>query len=323
MKNYQTKRPWSVAVHGGAGAMRNMSSSKEAQYRAGLRDALAVGAALLSNGGSAVDACRAAVRAMELSGVFNAGKGSGLTRAGTVEADAAVMVAGDASIGAVAAVPGVANAVDLAEAVRVASPHCLLVGSGAIAFSRDREIEVELCDVVPERLERYRELLGKEAENASANAEDLTKYGGTHDEGDTVGALALDSDGEIACAVSTGGIWLKAPGRVGDSPMPGSGFWAEEGVGTAVATGTGELILRALMSCRAVDAMKSGATAQAAAAEASDRLAALFGDGKAGIATMDALGNAGFAFRTQGMGRGVQSSEMSEPVVGVWPGEEP
>ncbi len=324
MRDDQAIRQWSIAVHGGAGAMRNMSASKEAQYRAGLEEAVVAGAAVLVEGGSAVDACRTAVRAMESSGVFNAGIGSGLTRAGAVETDAAVMVAGDASIGAVGAVPNVGNAIELAEAVRVSSPHCLLVGTGAVEFARDRSVAVELCEASPERMQRYKELLGKEtAKEASVRAEDLTKYGGTHDEGDTVGALALDSTGEIACAVSTGGIWMKAPGRVGDSPIPGSGFWAEDRIGAAVATGTGEFILRALMSSRAVDAMKVGADAQAAALEASDHLAQLFGEGKAGIATIDATGKAGFAFRTQGMGRASLASDMAEPSVGVWPGEEP
>lgn len=300
--------------------MRHMGEAKEAAYRAGLLDAAQRGRSLLDAGGSAIDACRIAVRAMEASGAFNAGLGSGLTRAGRVEIDAAVMHAADRSIGAVAAVPGVSNGVDLAEAVRCHSPHCLLVGEGAAQFAQGVGVGVDRFDPSPAKLERYQVMLQRDA---ARSAEDLAQFAGTHDEGDTVGAVALDTEGHIACAVSTGGIWLKSVGRVGDSPLAGSGFWAEAGVGAAVATGTGEFIMRDLMSARAVWAMQDGLDASRSAQAVSEGLAARFGPDKAGLITIDSLGRLGFAFATQGMGRAAVWHDSGEPIVAVWPDEEP
>ena len=303
--------------------MRHMGQGKEATYREGILAAARQGAEILSNEGTAIDACVAAVRLMEASGAFNAGAGAGLTVDGLVEVDAAVMRGRDASIGAVAAVPGIANPVEIAELVRTNSPNCLLAGPGVISFANEHNLALVRCEPAPEKLEKYRRMIANDNDDRPLSAEDLTRFGGTHDEGDTVGAMALDRNGEMACAVSTGGLWLKVPGRVGDTPLPGPGFWIEDGVGAAIATGTGEFIIRGMMSAKAVEAMGRGMSAAEAARHACDLITAAFGAEKAGIATLDCHGRLGFAFNTRGMGRAVIRDGMDKPATGVWPGDEP
>jgi beta-aspartyl-peptidase (threonine type) len=256
---------------------------------------------------------------MESSGTFNAGVGSCLTSDGRIEADAGVMVAGDAGIGAVAAVPGLGNASALAEQVRLLSPHCLLVSDGALAFALRYSISIVQCEPSGSRLQQYQRKLASLRAGIPAKTEDLVNLGGTHDEGDTVGAIARDSSGELAVVVSTGGIWLKAPGRVGDSPLAGSGFWAESGVGAACATGIGEFIVRGLLSRAAIDHLRAGMTAQEAADRAIADLGEQFGPGKVGIIVTDAEGRTAFSFDTAGMGRIAITEGRAVPAVAVWP----
>lgn len=304
--------------------MRHLTTQREESYRAGLAAAARHGAAILGAGGPAIAACIAAVRSMESSGVFNAGVGCCLNRDGQIEADAAVMQASDLSIGAVAAVPGVANAVDLAEAVRTGSPHCLLVGSGAIELGRSHNVPAHLSAPAPHRLQQYRKLIERDGgPPRPRSADDLIGLGGTHDAGDTVGAVALDRQGGLACAVSTGGLWLKAPGRVGDSPLPGSGFWAADGVGVAVATGTGEFIIRGLLSSSVVHAVQGGQQADGAVHTALAAFSERFGTGKAGVIAVDSSGAQGFAFDTEGMGRAAIEEGSSGPSVAIWRHERP
>ncbi len=309
---------WVVALHGGAGAMRDMGAETEAAYRMGLVEASRRAGAVLEVGGGACAAAIAAVRHLEASGAFNAGAGSCLNRAGEVQVDAAVMVASTYSIGAVAAVPGVANAVDIAEAVRTRSPHTLLAGEGALDFARREGIALEAAAVSDAKLARYQALLEQVGGRERFETQDLTRLGGTHDGGDTVGAIVVDQDGEIALAVSTGGLWLKAPGRVGDTPQAGPGFWCEPGVGAAIATGTGEYITRGLLCARAVLAMDAGAAPAEAGEAAIARLGATFGEENAGLVLVNGAGEVGFAFDTQGMGRALLRSGWDAPRVAIY-----
>ena len=217
----QNVRKWVVLVHGGAGAMRTMSAAKEAQYRAGLEAAVRAGVNVLNSDGLAVDAAIAAVSSMEQSCAFNAGHGSCLSEAGRVEADAAVMDGRDLSYGGVAAIPDLGNAVWLADAVRRHSPHCLLLGSRLWpVLPRCRGSTASLWS----QAKTDSRSLGSKKKRFGTNVseDDLADMGGTHDEGDTVGAVVLDTRGHLAAAVSTGGLWLKASGRVGDSPVAGA-----------------------------------------------------------------------------------------------------
>ena len=316
------KGRWVVAVHGGAGAMRNMASTKESAYRKGLFDATQAAARCLEQSGSAVEACVEAVVCMERSSIFNAGRGCCLNADGQIEADAAVMRAADMSIGAVTAALDVTNAVTVAAGIRTLSPHSFLAGEGVTRFAKAQGITIERFKPAQTKLAEYQKLRRREGEGSMPEtAEQLERFGGTHDEGDTVGAVALDSNGELAVAVSTGGLWMKHPGRVGDSPLPGSGFWAEPNVGVATATGTGEFIMRSLLSGKVVQKMGEGSSVESATQGALDEIGARFGPGKAGLVALDKTGDVAMFFDTQGMGRAVQWSGLDAPLVAVWPKE--
>lgn len=308
-----------MLIHGGAGAMRNMGALAETLYREGLVDATTIGADILRGGGTARDAVVAAVRQMEACGAFNAGRGSALSSIGQIEADAAVMDGDTLAVGAVAAVPGLTNAVGIAEDVLTHSPHCLLAGSAVLEWVRGRETKVE-CFPIPEtRLAQYRQMLRELGE--AGNTDDLVDRGGTHDLGDTVGAIAMDGRGALATAVSTGGIWLKTTGRVGDSPLVGGGLWADSSSGAACATGTGEYIIRSMLVARLSIGMEQGLSAPESARQGLLWLEKRFGTGKAGVIAIDHHGVMTARFDTAGMGRGWMTDEMAEPIVAIWPEE--
>ncbi len=320
----------SLILHGGAGAMRTMTEGREAAYRQGLLEAAEVGRSILSAGEAALDAAVAVVRCMEDSGIFNAGAGACLTEDGTVEMDAAVMCGTDRGFGGVAAVSGVANPVELARAILDSTPHCLLVGLGAARFARRQDLPFREELPSPARVRQWeakrRQLAGASAVDP---AERLASLGGVLGEdeegrlpvgeGDTVGVCVRDQAGCFAAAVSTGGIWMKMAGRVGDSPLPGAGLWALDGAGAAVATGTGELILRMLLSKDAVDGMEQGAQAACEAAVA--RLGQELAVGQVGIVGLDSSGEPGFALDSRGMGRAYWRGGMGSPQIAVWPDE--
>ena len=253
----------SIIVHGGAGAVED---ERRAVCVAGCERAADAGFEILAQGGSALDAVEAAVRALEDDPEFNAGYGAVLTRAATVEVDGCVMT-GARAIGAVGGVPWLRHPVTLARRVLEDGEHVLLVGEGALLFAREHGIEAESPDtlVTPRARNRFERHEGE-----------TTKRMRT---GDTVGACAIDSDGRVAAATSTGGIPWKRPGRVGDTPLPGAGTWAEDGVGAASATGHGESIIRALMTRFAVDRLREGAGGDSAARAAVAELVRVGGAG--------------------------------------------
>jgi len=252
-----------IIVHGGAG---DIEDQRRDRCVAGCEAAAQAGWARLQAGGSALDAVEAAVRALEDDPEFNAGYGAVLTRAATVEVDGCVMT-GARAIGAVGGVPWLRHPVTLARRVLEDGEHVLLVGEGALSFAREHGIEAESPDtlVTPRARNRFERHEGE-----------TTKRMRT---GDTVGACAIDSDGRVAAATSTGGIPWKRPGRVGDTPLPGAGTWAEDGVGAASATGHGESIIRALMTRFAVDRLREGAGGDSAARAAVAELVRVGGAG--------------------------------------------
>lgn len=314
--------------------MKSMSDPRESLYRETMRTACAAGAAALDAGGTAVDAVVAVNVVMEDSGVFNAGLGSCLTTGGAIEMDAAVMDGRDRGFGGVAAVGGVANPVLLARHVMEDTPHCLFGGPGATELAR--QFKLPFRDDFPSAM-RIAEWERRKAEldkTSGSLADRLAALGGVLGEAsaddssdapvgrkDTVGAVAMDADGHLAAAVSTGGLWMKMPGRIGDSPLPGAGLWAVDGLGVACATGTGETIMRVLLCQVVVDAIaEQGVTG---ASEAGVALVEQhFGVGMAGVITLGPTGEPGFHFHTRGMGRALWRGGMDEPAVGVWPGEE-
>jgi len=211
---------YAIAIHGGAGAVPRamLSEQREQRYRAGLEAALDGGFALLERGGSSLDAVSAAVRILEDDPSFNAGHGAALTRDGAAELDAAIMDGRQLRAGAVASVRHVRNPIELARRVMEKSRHVLLVGAGAEEFALEENFAL-----VPNRyfrtVERQEQL---ECEQRGQRVSDLVPSS----QG-TVGAVALDGDGNLAAATSTGGMTNKRPGRVGDSPIIGAGTYAD------------------------------------------------------------------------------------------------
>jgi beta-aspartyl-peptidase (threonine type) len=264
-----------IAVHGGAGAW---SEELRPLAMEGIERALDAG--LGAFGGGPLDACLAAVRFLEDDPIFNAGIGAALNADGFVELDAGVMDGGDLRAGAVAAVRDIRHPVDLARAVMEDGRHVLLVAEGASRFAD--LVGVEKADpklFIVERRRRQHEQWQR-------------------GEGDTVGAVAFE-DGHVAAAVSTGGYTGKLPGRVGDSPIGGAGFYADDQLGAAVCTGSGEAFMRLLIAKVAVDGMDSGSGARAGAAALellSRRL-----DGKGGLITVDRQGFAAGGYNTDWM----------------------
>jgi len=248
-----------IVVHGGAG---RIEPEREESVLKGVQRARDAGWAVLAAGGSALEAAVAAVRVLEDDPAFNAGTGSALNRQGFVEMDAAVMVGEGLRFGAVAAVRDVKNPILLAREV-MDSEHILLSGEGASLFARERGIPRH----PPEALI---------TERALRRWQKIRRQGGRTS--GTVGAVALDAEGNLAAATSTGGIVDKRVGRIGDTPLVGAGTYAEAGLGAASATGEGEYLARALVAYRAVHALKNQ-DPEAAAREALDLARALGGEG--------------------------------------------
>jgi L-asparaginase / beta-aspartyl-peptidase len=230
-----------ILVHGGAGPV---TPDRHDRVRAGVRAAAAVGHAILDAGGSALDAVVAAVRVLEDDPEFNAGTGSALTLDGTVETDASVMDGATQRAGAVAAVPDLGNAIALARAVLEAGEHVILAGPAAWRFAS--EVGIAPAPVGSLVTARARQRLGEALARRTARAEgtDGLEPG---QRGGTVGAVARDRAGRFAAATSTGGTPGKRAGRIGDSPIPGAGTWADGGCAIS-ATGDGEAIVRVALA---------------------------------------------------------------------------
>ena len=263
-----------IIVHGGAGRIR---VEELPQRLDGCKDAVLAGWKTIQQGGSALDAAEAAVIVLEDNPLFNAGTGSTLNSLGQVEMDAAIMEGETLRAGAVAAVQGIKNPIKLARRVMKDGRHLLFAGEGALRFAR--EIGFPQCDP---------EALIVEAERGRWRQ----KHG-------TVGCVVMDGAGKIAVATSTGGIFNKLPGRVGDSPLIGCGTYAND-CGGVSCTGQGEAVIRIVMAKTALDLLKDGADPQAAVHQAIALLAQKTG-GTAGLIMIDRQGKIGYARNTERM----------------------
>lgn len=295
-------RPTALVIHGGAGVIERdkLDAEDERAIRADLDAALDAGQAVLARGGSALDAVEAAVRALEDSPRFNAGHGAVFDADGRHELDASVMEGHTRRAGAVAGVTTIRNPVSLARAVMEHSPHVLLIGAGAEAFAGTRGDIEQVPNTYFDTAHRRRELEQAQArERADADAADNLKgkYFGT------VGAVALDADGHIATATSTGGMTNKRWGRVGDTPLVGAGTWADERCGVS-GTGWGEFFIRCAVAHDIAARMAYRADSLQAATDAVilGAVPELGGDG--GAIALDRDGNVVMAFNTSGMYRG-------------------
>jgi beta-aspartyl-peptidase (threonine type) len=281
-----------LIVHGGAGNLGPddpaSSGDADAPRLEGVRRACEIGWAVLCGGGAALDAVEAAVQALEDDPTFNAGAGSTLTAAGDVEMDASIMDGETLRCGGVAAVKDVRNPIALARAVMERTEHVLLAGPGASAFAR--EIGIPAYDnallVTPRQRARW------EAARRGASA---SKTG-------TVGAVARDARGRLAAATSTGGMSMKRPGRVGDTPIIGAGTYADDALAAVSCTGHGERIVQLTLARHAADLVGRGRSPMEAAREA----VALLGSrvqGEGGLIVVGPTGEPGFANNTQVMSR--------------------
>lgn len=291
---------WSLAIHGGAGVLErySLTPEKDAAYRVALQAALDAGKAVLAAGGSSLDAVTAVITRLENDPRFNAGKGAVYTWDGTHELDASIMDGRTRAAGAVAGVTTVRHPILLARKVMEDSEHVMLAGKGAEQFAKEKGLELvpNSWFDTPERLEALRKVkTGK----VSALDVDI-KFG-------TVGAVALDTHGNLAAGTSTGGMTGKRWGRVGDAPIIGAGTYAENGACAVSATGWGEYFIRvgvARTICARIS-MK-GESAQAAADATLADVKNLGGDG--GVIVIGANGDAVFGIEASGMYRGRATS---------------
>ncbi len=296
-----TQIPWKLVVHGGSGILERARSTPEQdrQARSGLERALAAGGAILAEGGDAIDAVERAACVLEDEPSFNAGRGAVFTYQGTNELDAALMDGRSRDAGAVTGVTGTKNPVSLARAVMEHSPHVFLSREGADQFSREHGLE----QVGPEWFateERRLQLEMMLAEGDHYFDEEL-KYG-------TVGAVAVDVRGHVAAATSTGGLTGKRWGRIGDTPLIGSGTYADDRAGAVSATGAGEYFIRAAVAheiCARIRML--GESASVAADKVIADVGSLGGSG--GVILVTPRGDAAWAFNTPGMYRGIASAE--------------
>ena len=290
---------YTIIVHGGAW---DIPVEYHEAHKKGVRNALKKGIAVLSNKGSAIDACLEAVKYLENDPTFDAGTGAFLNDQGEVELDAIIMNGKDLSLGSVLAVKDVKNPVGLANLVRTETEHCVLASEGASRFAKNQGVNL----VKPEELltgrelDRYNELLENGHISAKRFFDKPSKMG-------TVGAVAFDQEGNIACATSTGGTPNKMAGRVGDTPLVGSGAYANSYAGAST-TGWGESIMKVLMAKTAVDGIEFEKTAKESTDRAIQKLADEV-DGLGGVILIDKDGIPAVSFNTPFMARAAANQE--------------
>ncbi|MCW3054810.1 MAG: Asparaginase [Chthonomonadales bacterium] len=294
-----------IIVHGGASTV---PPEKQGPKRAGCVKAVRVGWAILSQGGSALDAVEGAIRILEDDPNFNAGFGSMLQPDGMVRMDAGLMEGRDLQAGAVAAIEGVRHPISVARQVLI-QPPVLIVGPYARDFAR--RSEAEMCsptELISE--EQYRHWEAQQAQQRPA--------GRSHD---TVGCVALDQEGNLACGASTGGLGDTVPGRVGDSASIGAGFYADNSVGACALTGDGETIMRLAQARMAMELLHDGLSAEEAVQRSMEILGARV-DGEGGCILIDRAGSIGWGHNSPQMPCAYFRSGMDAPVAFIAKQEE-
>ena len=309
---------WTLVIHGGAGTIERdrMTPERDAEIRAALDHALDTGAAILAEGGSALDAVEATIRVLEDDPNFNAGRGAVFTAAGRNELDASIMDGRTRDAGAVAGVTATRHPISLARAVMEDSPHVMMAAQGADAFSIEQGLEQAEPDwfFTQERYDALQRMLSVDSAALGTvpsgdEAHPDYKFG-------TVGAVALDSEGNLAAGTSTGGMTGKLYGRVGDSPIIGAGTYADNRACAVSATGAGEYYIREGVAheiCARIRFL--GETPQEAADAVQAETLELGGTG--GVIVLGADGDWAYSFNTPGMYRGA-ISDGEDGVVAIY-----
>lgn len=312
--------PFTLVIHGGAGNITPaiMNKEQEVEYTQALKDALDSGYAILSKGGAALDAVVAAIATMENNPLFNAGRGAVFTKKGLNEMDAALMDGRDLSAGAIAGVRNIKNPIKLAKEVMQHSGHVFLSGEGAAEFALNHGIEMAPDEYFfnRDRYDQWIEIRDSDFYQLDHRADNLKgkkpiiddyKYG-------TVGAVAVDEQGNIAAGTSTGGMTNKRFGRIGDSPVVGAGTYANNATCGISCTGHGEPFLRACVAHDVSCLMeyKNLSLQEACVIVVKDKLVKIGGEG--GLIAVDSKGNYDFCFNSAGMYRGMRNSAGEEIV---------
>jgi len=308
---------YSLVIHGGAGTITRdaMTEEREAAYRGKLAEALKDGRAVLAEGGDALDAVTAAITVMEDSPLFNAGKGAVFTNAGRNELDASIMDGASLNAGAVTGVTRVRNPIRLARSVMADSRHVMLAQEGAEEFARSQDFELvsPLYFWTERRFNQLREVQDRDDQALRLDHEPSEghEYG-------TVGAVALDSKGDLAAGTSTGGLTNKMWGRIGDSPIIGAGTYASNKSCGVSGTGHGEYFIRLTLAREICALMEyTGASAQEAADTLiHERLDQMGASG--GAIVLDKNGNVAYSFNSEGMYRGHVTSDSPEPEIAIY-----
>ncbi len=313
----KTDNEYTLAIHGGTGAIlrENMTSEKEAAYRLVLEQALKAGEEVLKAKGSALDAVNTVVQIMEDSNLFNAGKGSVFNHEGVQEMDASIMDGKDLSAGAVAGVRKLKNPIAAARKVMENSEHVMMIGEGAEKFAQSHGCEIESPEYFfsQHRYDQLQEAIKSDSvslDHSDPKQKETKKLG-------TVGAVAMDTFGNLAAATSTGGMTNKKHGRLGDTPIIGAGTYANNKTCAVSCTGHGEHFIRNVV---AYDVSALMEYRQLSLEEATQYLILekLGSQGmEGGLIAVDALGNISMIFNTEGMYRGSVSSK-SEIKLGIY-----
>lgn len=286
------KRKYSLMIHGGAGAIQDLKV-----YRPSIKKVLTVGQRLLEKGATSLDVVEACVVMLENDPVFNAGKGSVLNERGVVEMDASIMDGSAWRTGAVAGVSGVKNPIHLARLVMDKSQHVMLIGTGAVKFGKVHGVDLapDKYFIVPKRVKQWREAKLKDKVVLDHSALKVEKKMGT------VGAVAMDVHGNLAAATSTGGMVNKKFGRVGDTPIIGSGTYADNATCAVSATGFGEQFIRTVLAKHVAEIIRyKKVSASIAAKEAIDYFVQSV-NGHGGIIVVDRIGRMAAAHSTPTM----------------------
>ncbi|MCI0487174.1 MAG: isoaspartyl peptidase/L-asparaginase [Blastocatellia bacterium] len=322
----ETAPRFGIAIHGGAGTILrgNLTPELERSYNAKLEESLLAGYEVLKKGGSSLDAVEAAIRVMEDSPLFNAGKGVVFTSEGTNEMDASIMNGKTLEAGAIAGVKRVKNPISLARLVMEKSPHVMMTGEGAEAFAKQHGVEMAGKDyfyterrwkeLQRAKEEEKREEKKKDDKPGEKNGPDASSVDRKHG---TVGCVALDKEGNLAAGTSTGGMTNKRFGRVGDAPIIGAGTYANNLTCAVSSTGHGEYFIRSVVAhdISALIEYKGMSLKEAADMVVMDKLVKLGATG--GVIALDKDGNVAMPFNTPGMYRAYTDAN-GKPVVKIY-----